>query len=72
MIKSFLASQLEGLGSWILTGVVHGIINVSYPLCLSMGLVSLILYLVGIKKYAKLIPASVLIYYCIQCLKIVI
>jgi len=67
MIKDFITKESSDLGNWML----NGFINISYPFCLSTGLICLILYLVGIKKFGKGIPASVLIYYCIQCLKVV-
>lgn len=67
MIKNFIIKESGELGSW----VFNGIISLSYPICLSTGMTCLILYFVGVKKFGKGIPASVMIYYCIQCLKVI-
>ena len=68
MVKDFIIKESSELGNWFL----NGFINLSYPICLTTGMICLILYLVGIKKFGKGVPASVMIYYCIQCLKVVV
>jgi len=67
MIKDFLIKESGELGSWVLNGVI----GLSYPICLSIGMICLILYFVGLKKFGKGIPASVMIYYFMQCLKVI-
>lgn len=68
MIKEIIINESKDLGVWILNGTI----NASYTVCLMLGLISLILYLIGNKKFGKYIPASILLYYLMQCLRVVI
>ena len=43
-------------------------LNVSYIVCLSIALFSLISYILGVKKYAKYVPWSIGIYTLIQAI----
>lgn len=54
-----------GIGKWILIGIV----NSSYWLCLFCCIGALILYIAGMKKAGKYVPASIIIYFLLQAIK---
>lgn len=49
--------------------IAIGIIDNSYWICLFICLASLFLYVSGIKKAGKYVPASFLIYFVLQSIK---
>ncbi|CAM2973025.1 hypothetical protein HAHI6034_11765 [Hathewaya histolytica] len=57
---------------FILKSLVKLFINCSYPLCLAACLLSLILYIGGLKKARKYIPISFIIYFLCESIKGVI
>lgn len=53
----------------LLKWIVIGIIDNSYWICLFICLASLFLYIGGVKKAGKYVPASFVIYFVLQSLK---
>lgn len=54
--------------SKILLGLWHWTVGISYWLCLCIAIFSLINYILGVKKFVKLIPWSIGIYALIQAI----
>ncbi|MGG7142503.1 hypothetical protein ACQPVP_03455 [Clostridium nigeriense] len=75
---------IEGLKTSIVTGILEGIknglinfvkwigigiINNSYWICLLVCIVSLILYIGGLRKSGKYVTLSIVIYFFLQAIK---
>lgn len=66
---------VEALKEFIITGFKElglGIIKSSYWICLTICLISLILYIAGQKKAGKYVSISFITYFILHCLKLAI
>ena len=52
--------------SYIFIDIWNSMVNISYMLCLFIALLSLLSYISGYKKFAKLVPFSVILYTLMQ------
>lgn len=64
-ISNFVSNKIQDFGMWVLGGIV----GASYSICLTVAMVALILYIAGLKKAAKYIPISFIVFYLLQSLK---
>lgn len=73
LLKDTIISAMEegvktaiiSTGKW----VFNGILEISYPVCLSITIISVILYISGFKKTGKYASASFIIYVLLQAIK---
>ncbi|NRT76263.1 hypothetical protein [Clostridium beijerinckii] len=61
MVKDFF--------DWICKSTVTQIADKSYYPCVIISMIALILYIGGLKKAGKAVPASMIIYFLLQCFK---
>ena len=66
--KTFMEHPFINTGKWLLTVVVI----YSKPVCLFGASTSLILYILGLKKFGKYIGFFCLLYFLIQCIGLVL
>lgn len=78
-IKDFFTSPFKAIGDWLVSGFTSGlssfavlIANKSYWILLSVAMVALFLYIAGQKQFKKYIALPALIYFLLQCLKVVL
>lgn len=67
-----LIEAIKGALHQLWVGLVVGIANNSYYICLFCAFIFLLLYFMGHKKYAKFIPVSYVFYIILQALKLVL
>ena len=46
----------------------NGIVDIAFPICLAVSIASVLLYIFGYKKYAKLAPLSIALYTLLQAI----
>lgn len=63
---------LTDLGAWIGKGIGWTIINNSYWICFTICMLALFMYISGLKKAGKYIPWSIVSYFILQSLKLVL
>lgn len=72
-------SWIDNFGSWMLDGlkdailgllewIALGIIDNSYWICLTAGIIGLIMYIAGQRKAGKYVSGSLIIYFILQAL----
>lgn len=78
-IKDFFTSPFKSIGDWITSSVGSGLTSLaifvadsSYWVLLSAAMVALFLYVAGQKQFKKYISLPILIYFLLQCLKVVL
>lgn len=71
-VSDKIKDGFTGFFKWIGLGIANGVINNSYYICLFVCMTALFLYIAGIKKAGKYVPASFIIYYILQCFKLVL
>lgn len=74
-IKSFIEMPTEAFQGWVkgvFTSSLMWFIDRSYWILLISSLVALLFYLVGCEKSKKYIGVTMLIYFLLQCVKVVI
>lgn len=74
-VKSFIEMPTEAFKGWfkgLFTSSLMWIIDRSYWILLISSLVALLFYLVGSEKSKKYIGFTMLIYFLLQCIKVVI
>lgn len=64
-IQESLSSILHNFFSWI----TKGIIDSSFEICLTIAIISLILYICGKRKAGKYVTISIGIYFILQSLR---
>lgn len=62
-----IKTAIIGTGRWAL----NGIIEASYPICLTIAIIAVILYIGGFKKAGKYASVSFIIYFLLQSIKCV-
>lgn len=78
-----IVNWIENFGGWCLDGIKEailgllewialGIIDNSYWICLIIAMISLLLYIGGIKKSGKWVTGSAIIYFILQALGVAI
>jgi hypothetical protein len=63
-----LKSSIIKFLSWLGTSILGG----SYWICLILCLAALILYIAGYKKSGKYVGISLLLFFILQCIKVVV
>jgi hypothetical protein len=61
--------MLKDFWNWICKSTVTQIADKSYYPCVIVAIIALILYIGGLKKAGKVVPASMIIYFLLQCFK---
>jgi hypothetical protein len=67
--KDKIATWLQGIIGDVLRGILIGIIDNSYWICLFVCLISLMCYLCGQRKAAKYSTLSVVVYFVLRAIK---
>lgn len=67
-----MVDMIKGIVLNLLEWIALGIINSSYWICLIVSLIALMLYVGGLKKAGKYIPASLIIYILLETLGLAI
>lgn len=57
---------------WIGKGLLYGLVDYGYYIFLFVAIAALILYIGGMKKSAKYVSLSIIIYFFLECIKGVI
>ena len=65
MVKEYLGEKFFNLAF----GIVKVTVGCSYWICLITSIVSVILYVAGMKKAGKNVPVSMVVYFLLECLK---
>ena len=65
-----LQGAIQGAVHNLWVGIITGIANSSYYICLFRAFIFLLLYIMGHKKYAKFVPVTYVLYVILQALKL--
>lgn len=65
MIKEYIGEKVFNVAF----GVVKFTVGCSYWICLITSIVSVMLYVAGMKKAGKNVPVSMVVYFLLECLK---
>ena len=65
MIKEYLGEKAFNA----VFGIVKFTVGCSYWICLITSIVSVMLYVAGMKKAGKNVPVSMVVYFLLECLK---
>lgn len=63
-ISNGMKKGMIGIGKWLFNGVLYA----SYPVCLTISIISVILYIGGFKNSGKYASISIIIYFLLQAL----